>query len=234
MAKTLEELEIFVESKANEFYQYLSDLIPSPLMLTILSIAKETDVYLFSGVIRNYFLGIKDVRDIDLVLEKPKNINKYFPNSQIDKNEFGGYKVHYSNIPIDIWFANDTWAYKIQSVFNFDIGKYIFKTAYFNFSAIIYSFNEKKFYYSKHFLRFLQNKEIDIVFPINKNYDLCILNTIYYSENYKLKISKNLSNTIIGYYYGHSHEFEKIQLHHFGEIKYDLTTIDKYIKNLNI
>lgn len=232
MAKTLNELEMFVESKSKDFYQYLVGLIPLELVNTISIISKKTDVYIFSGIIRNFFLNIRDIRDIDLVLEKKIDIHEYFVHSQIKENSFGGYKILYDTLPIDIWFAKDSWAYKVQNVFDFDLGKYLFKTAYFNFSAILYSINESKFYYSKHFLRFLQNKEMDIVFPINKNYDLCILNTIYYSEKYNLKVSKNLATEIFSYYYNSIHDFDKVQLIHFGKIKYDLLSIENFIKKI--
>lgn len=230
MAKKLNEIEKLVESKSEDFYKYLQNIIPYSLMNIISSISQETNVYLFSGLIRNYFLGVYDYRDIDLVLESAVDVKNYFKKCNIQINSYGGYKIAFDDIPVDIWFAKDSWAYKVQKVFDFDLAKFIFQTAYFNFSAIIFSLNEKKFYYSKHFLRFLQNKKIDVVFPINKSYDLCIVNVIYYAEKYKLKISNHLINEIIKYYNYQNHDFDNCQKKHFGYVKYD----SKYIRDFFI
>ncbi len=232
MAKTLDEIEEFVESKNEEFLIYLQKVVPTSIFKIIMQISETNNVYVFSGIIRDYFLGRAEIRDIDIVIEKPINIGKYFENCKIEKNNFGGYKIYCCEIIIDLWYAKDSWAYKVQSVFDFDIGKYIFKTAYFNFSAILYFINEKKFYYSKHFLRFLQNKEIDIVFLANKSYDLCIINTIYYSKKYNLKISKALAKEIVNDYLLKKHEFDSVQMKHFGKIKYNLHEIDTFIQNI--
>lgn len=232
MAKKLNEIEKLVESKSADFYKYLQNSIPYSLMNIISSISQETNVYLFSGLIRNYFLGVYDYRDIDLVLESAVDVKNYFKNYNIQINSYGGYKIAFDDIPVDIWFAKDSWAYKVQKVFDFDLAKFIFQTAYFNFSAIIFSLNEKKFYYSKHFLRFLQNKKIDVVFPINKNYDLCLINAIYYSEKYNLKISDYLTNKMVKYYQNQSNDFDSIQKEHFGYIKYDFKYIDDFIKKI--
>jgi len=232
MAKKLNEIEILVESKSKDFYEYLQNIIPYSLMNIINSISQETNVYLFSGLIRNYFLHVDDYRDIDLVLDGNIDIHNYFNNSKIKINSYGGYKITFENISIDIWSAKESWAYKAQNVFDFDLAKFIFQTAYFNFSAIVFSFNEKKFYYSKYFLRFLQNRKIDIVFPLNKNYDLCIINTIYYSEKYGLKISNHLINEVVKYYYNQNHDFDYSQKNHFGYIKYDSKAIADFIKKI--
>ncbi|EMB20859.1 hypothetical protein [Treponema denticola] len=231
MAKTFNEIEKMIDLKSIDFYEYLFSIIPASLKIILLNIAKMTDIYLFSGLIRDYFLEKRGHRDIDIVLEKQIDIQDLFLDFPIERNSYGGYKILCEDMPIDIWCAKDTWAYKFQGVFDFYIGVNIFQTAYFNFSAIIYSLNEKKFYYSKNFLRFLRDKTIDIVFPVNKNYDLCIINTMYYSAKYKLKVGKKLANEITKYYRNEPHDFEGVQKKHFGEIKYDQHAIEEFIKN---
>ena len=57
MTKTFNEIEMLVESKSKDFYKYLQNIIPYSLMSIINSISQETNVYLFSGLIRNYFLS---------------------------------------------------------------------------------------------------------------------------------------------------------------------------------
>ena len=189
-----------------------------------------TDVYLFSGIIRNYFLHIYRKRDVDVVIGKEIDIDAEFNNLPIKKNSFGGYKIEFPSGPLDLWYIKDTWAFQhSQKTLPFHLEKKIPDTSFFNFSSIIFSLNKKKFYYNDHFIRFLKSKELDYVYKYNPNYPLCVVNTFYYSDNYHLHISNRLISFIKELHNCNSFDYEVVQSKHFGKIFYSNEEIKKRI-----
>mgnify|MGYP004710445815 CR=1 FL=1 len=86
-------------------------------------LAKEVDLLVFSGVIRDFYLGYHgEIRDLDLVVKNNfhqfESLIKNFEDIKFIQNSFGGYKLTVSNITIDIWNAEDTWAFKERKVTN--------------------------------------------------------------------------------------------------------------------
>ncbi|WP_154402469.1 hypothetical protein [Mucilaginibacter endophyticus] len=196
-------------------------------------ISANTDVYIFSGIIRNYFLNIYRKRDVDVVLGQEIDIFKEFQNFSIRKNSFGGYKIMFPSGPLDLWFIKDTWAFQhSQKTLEFHLEKKIPDTAFFNFSSIIYSLNKQKFYYTEHFVKFLKNKQLDYVYDKNPNYSLCIINTLYYAEKYNLEISKRLLTFITNLYTKNKYNYQTTQIKHFGEIIYTDEQIEQKIGSL--
>ncbi len=221
MAKKLTKIAELVESKESNFLDFLQHNIDTEALALVKSISVETNVYIFSGVIRNFFLNIQEARDLDIIIDKEVNIDHYFPKSSYYKNSFGGYKATVNNFKIDMWFLRNTWALNNHQTFlHLDLPSIIPATSFFNFSSILYSLNEGKFFYTKYFLQFLRDKKIDIVFKPNPNIPLCIVNSFYYSEKYHLKLSKKLIKFIHEMYVNGISDFEKAQEKHFGEIKY--------------
>jgi hypothetical protein len=221
VAKKLIDIKKNIDSSGPRFYKYLHDLIHDDIIEKLDELCLTTEVYLFSGIIRNYFLNIYQKRDIDIVINGDIDIYNEFKGYSITVNSFGGYKIMFPSGPLDLWFINDTWAFQHhQKTLNFNLEKKIPDTSFFNFSAIIFSLNKSEFYYSRHFLRFLKYRKLDFVYKLNPNYPLCIINTLYYSNKYNLNISERLLNFTRELYQTHSYEYEKVQTKHFGEIIY--------------
>ncbi|MDC7242803.1 MAG: hypothetical protein PQJ44_02305 [Sphaerochaetaceae bacterium] len=233
MAKKLSEIKDYIDSSTAEFERYLKTQVSPDLYSKILSIASVSNVFVFSGIIRNYFLNIDSNRDLDLVLDKKINIEDYFHSGEIKKNSYGGYKIIYKKQIIDLWYVNDTWAFKFQKSFDFANNLLLPETSFFNFSSIIYHINSNRFIYTKHFLRFIRDKRINVVFKPNANYDLCIINTIYYSKKYDLKIAEKLQDYIVDLFYEDTHNFESIQKKHFGKVIYSNNEIEEFVTNLH-
>lgn len=226
MAKKLSEIEEIVKRSNISFFEFLKSEIDSSLLNLLLKINNYTSVYIFSGIIRNFFLNIKEVRDIDVILKDKIDIYDFFKNYKIKKNSFGGYKIYINENKLDLWFVEDSWAFKHQKTINFQLEKYFPATAFFNFSAISYSIGEKEFNYSNDFLRFLRDKKIDLVYKPNSNYTLCIVNSIYYAEKFKLNLSDRLLDHL-RYLNKIYNDYENTQLHHFGKIIYTSEQIEK-------
>jgi hypothetical protein len=233
VAKKLIDIKTAIDKSGFKFNQYLHHLLQDDIMEKLDEISKRTDVYIFSGIIRNYFLNVYRKRDVDVVIGQQIDIFEEFKDLPIHKNSFGGYKILFPSGPLDLWFIKDTWAFQhSQKTLNFNLEKKIPDTAFFNFSSIIYSLNNKQFHYNNHFVKFLRYKKLDYVYKENPNYCLCIINTLYYSERYNLSIADRLVSFISDLYIQNSYNYHQTQLKHFGEIIYTDEIIGQKIANL--
>lgn len=219
-----------VDESASQFSKFLENILDEKVLHLIKSLTEETKVYIFSGVIRNFFLKIDAYRDIDIVLENEINIKSILKKHRYKVNSYGGYKIFINKTVIDIWFLKHTWGLKIQNIINHTLEEYIPHTAFFNFSAITYSLNDNKFSFHKSFIRFLKYKEIDYVFKPNANPALCIINTFYYSDNLNLKVSEKLMRFIIKNYWAYLKDYKNVQIKHFAKLLY---SNDEIIKRAN-
>jgi hypothetical protein len=218
-----------IKARKQEFACYLKNNLDDTVYNTINSIRQATNVYIFSGIIRDFFLNKTIIRDIDIVIESEINVDTYFKDYIIKKNSFGGFKIKVNNTNIDLWRLKDTWALKREPDLGFELAKVLPKTAFFNFSAISYSLNEGEFYVSYKFVDFLKTNTIDIVLEDNPNYPLCIINSIYYSEAYNLRLSKKLK-LFIKEHSAKYPDFETVQQKHFGNILYTNQQVKEFVK----
>ena len=232
MDKRITKLQDNIKKSSNDFYYHLRNILGSEVTQIVDHLACQTQVFIFSGIIRDYFLKENSVRDVDLVLEKKIDIENLLTENHFIKNSFGGYKVAFETISLDVWFLQDTWAYKNEKVFDFYFAVGIPYTAFFNASAIVYDYNNREFYFTKKFLQFLRDKELNIMYEPNPNYDLCIINTLNYKNKYKVRISKKLSNLVIDLHNRRQHEYNQVQQRHFGRIIYTESDIQSFINEL--
>lgn len=231
----------FLEESIPPFLKYLDSKIDNETKHFIDLISNHCEVLIFSGVIRNFFIKHKgELRDLDLVLNRIDNprIADFFSKYTFRKNSFGGYKVEINNLPIDIWELDSTWALNNSKVELELFNDYnLPNTVFFNFSAVAFNYNTKKFIASDSFIKFLETKEIDLVLEDNPLPALCIVNTIHYKVKYQLEISTNLKK-----YYAKNFDtfsqkdYENIQIKHFKKILYPYNYLKTWfnIFNLNL
>ncbi len=236
MAKRLSDIQLKVDGEASAFYDYLEANLSDDIFRRINEIAAHTEIFIFSGIIRNFFLKLTEIRDVDIMLEQEVDIASIFESSAVRKNSYGGYKIDVAGVNLDLWYLRDTWALKHQGVMDFNtlhhLVEHIPRTAFFNFSAVLYSFREQKFCYSKHFLRFIRDKSIDVVFKPNANDRLCVVNSIYYSRKYNLKLAKGLRKFIVQRNGSKQKDYEEVQQKHFGRILYSNGEVYNFIEDL--
>jgi len=234
VGKKLSDIRTKIENSELGFYHYLMETEDESVVNSLLELSKHTRVFIFSGVIRNFFLGEKNNRDIDIVLEKEVNIRSIFSNAEIKQNSFGGFKVYLDSTAIDLWYLENTWTFKNEHVpvLPFGLERKVPGTAFFNFSSIVYSFNDKHFYYENEFIEFLKNQEIDVVNKKNPNPKLCIVNSFYYSDKYRLNISENLKDYLVTLYDRNDNDFSEVQLKHFGSVIYSNSQIEHRVETI--
>lgn len=208
-----------IKNNSSEFKKSLYSRLDVQVLELLEYLKSRTDVYIFSGIIRDYFLNIESIRDLDIVLGKKIDfelINKYiFPNITVKMNSFGGYKILINGFRVDIWTIDNTWGIinerknaSKQSLIN---------SAFFNFSAILYDFKSEEFYCNEIFPRFLNEQEIDVVYEKNPNIPLCIVNALYYKNKLSMPLSSKLK-IWIKTNFSPNLDLKGVQIRHFGEI----------------
>lgn len=236
MGKKLSDIQKEVEANAILFRKYLDKVLDKEINSFLDNLSKHYEVYIFSGVIRNYFIKATSNRDIDIVIDGYGDIEQLISTYEYKINSYGGYKIEINGMHVDLWFLQDTWALHHQKKIDFDltnfIPNYIPETAFFNFSSIIFHLNNNKFTCTKYFARFLRDKKIDIVFAPNANNALCVINTLYYADKYKFKIADKLMRHIKQIYKANIDKFEETQLKHFGKILYPKEEIIERVQKL--
>lgn len=221
----------YIKKRASQFFNYLHEEVLGEHALRLIeAVASQTDVYIFSGVIRNYLLGFTENRDVDVVIVNIQRLS--LPQEILDgciirKNSFGGIKLTVDNLTIDAWGIESTWGL-LQKNMRFTPNSLI-KTAFFNFSAIAYDYNKKLFYYGDEVCRFLRTRAIDVVFPENPNKTLCVLNTIYYAKKYKFPLAYSLCKWIFKNY-SDDMPFEEVQKSHFNNIVVSVDQREWFVK----
>lgn len=211
-----------IDAQAKSFKAMLRQLVlDRESWNTLNEIAKERNVFIFSGIIRDFLTGEFDgVRDLDFVIDKAPSHNHkvidYLRNAEdFRKNNFGGMKIHHKNMIVDIWYLSDTWGIKEE---NFSATpESLIRTAFFNFSSIVYDFNNEKFIYDEPFLRFLTTRTMDIVYEKNPNVPLCLINIYYYQKIHQYTLSSKLVEWVYKKYKPDM-DLITIQYQHFGKL----------------
>lgn len=197
--------------------------------------------YLFSGILRNYFLEYYGKpRDLDIVISRKSsytNLEEILKKYGAYKlNAFGGFKLTIKDLSIDIWHIEDTWGIKngYVKIINNSFEKAVLKSTFFNFSSILYDFYNNKFIYDNSFKEFYETKTVKIVLEENINYILCLINIIYYAEKYQLNLSLNIRKFFVKRFCNYNKiDFDEIQMKHFKYIKYEYSYLCAFYNNLN-
>lgn len=219
------------------FYTYLKDKLPNSVFQFLNEISKETEIYIFSGIIRNYFIKYKGpIRDIDVVTSDfNERIKRIIEKNNFQLNRFGGYKLNLDGLPIDMWDLKNTWAFSNNKIELTLFGQFnLPDTTFFNFSSAIYSLNKKEFIYNREFENFVKTKKIDLVLKENPAPDLCIINTVYYKEKYHLDVANSLKKYYLENFNNYSElDYLKVQEKHFGKIEYSYPYLKEYYRIFN-
>lgn len=221
-----------INSQGSSFREYLRCFVLGDNAMQMLDdLARETKVYVFSGVIRNFLIGdaIKN-RDIDFVVEnvtrKSLLLMRRFASSV---NQFGGVKIKFNGVSVDVWVLRNTWGLR-QLKLKPNVGN-LLKTVFFNSSAIVYDIRDSKFIYSEDFVYFLDHNKLDVVYPDNPNKALCLFNIFYYTHRYDFSVSRNLKLWVKNNYLS-IYDFDAVQLKHNNSVVFCRDEIDSFLKKM--
>ena len=200
----------------------------------LMVLSKHDNVYVLSGVIRDFLTGDYDgARDFDIVLlrgnYRDPAILHFLRKSEMRKNSFGGIKIRHYDEVVDVWRMSDTWGLRKQQLEL--TPESLINTVFFNFSAIVYDFNNRKFIFDDRFCNFIQTQTMDVVYPENPNIPLCLVNICHYQKRYGYNVSERMVRWIKGHY-SDEYDFETVQQRHFGTILYPKEIIKKNIHRI--
>ena len=221
--------------KPEEFKKYLTGFYEKTKIIENLDfMSKSSDVYIFSGVIRDYFFEKKNTcpRDLDVVVGNGKLESiptNYMRQVKYSVNQFGGVKLKDKDKTIDVWKLKDTWGIKMKKTEATPQERV--NTAFFNVSAIAFDYGREKFIVSDAFKSFMNTRILDVVYEDNPFPDLCVVNYLYYSRKLNCKMSDRLSSWILNHYHK-NHDYSSVQIKHFGIIKYSNTEIEQFVSSL--
>lgn len=209
-----------IAAQSQSFKSYIDAMLPAGKIRGLLEeLCRQSDVFVFGGVIRNFLLGYPFHRDIDFVVYAKEKINlpiELLHGIEISRNKFGGVKLNLPNITIDIWNLQSTWG--LQRINGSATPYTLIKTVFFNFSAIAFDYNRQRFIYSDDFLHFYATKIMDVVYGRNPYPTACVVNSFYYAQEYSFSIGRQLRIWISKQFLGS--DIESQQQRRYGEVKY--------------
>lgn len=224
-----------IDAQSESFYHFIKTFVLDKESWNVLnSITKHDQVYVLSGIIRDFLTGdYEGARDFDCVLLKGgikhKEIISFLKSSKHTVNSFGGIKISRPSEIIDVWQLKNTWGIKKRKLE--PNSHSLIDSVFFNFSAIVYDFNTRKFIYDQRFCKFLETKTMDIVYPVNPNIPLCLVNVLYYHEKYGYNVSLKLANWVKCNYQANM-DFDSVQMNHFGQVYYSKEYIDNFMQHI--
>lgn len=222
-------------AQENAFYYFIKTFVLDDESWKLLNaLASHEQVYVLSGIIRDFLTGeYEGVRDFDCVLVhgniKDVDIIQFLRKSERKVNSFGGIKIKRPGEVIDIWRMADTWGIKKQKIAPSTTA--LLDSVFFNFSAILYDFNNKKFIFNERFCQFLRTRTMDIVYPENPNIPLCLVNVIYYHLRYGYNVSLKLAKWI-KQHYSKGDDLEEVQIKHFGHLLFANDYIEDFFHQI--
>lgn len=230
-------ISTIINTQAKSFELFIRTQIFDDKSWSIIQdITKVSELYIFSGIIRDFLTGdYSGFRDVDFVLTENKYFNRLIKtllkNNIVDIyfNQFGGLKITFKELHIDIWRIEDTWGIKKEK--KEATADSLVDSAFFNFQAIVYSLHQHRFIFHEDFCRFIKTRVMDVVYDKNPNEALCVINVCHYWSLYKYGISRKLALWLKVHYKRNMHLLN-VQSRHFGRIIYPLDYIDNFMKNL--
>lgn len=173
-----------INQKAKSFKKFIKLKIGQKYFSLLEELSKDVDVFIFSGVVKDYLIGSqRALRDIDFTY-RGKLSKKWgkiaIENFEVIKNRFGGFKlIGEDHFICDMWDIDKTYGVRNHMKTN---PNDLLDSVFFNFTSIVFDFSSEKFIYDPRFIEFLENRKVEIINESNPDIELCFVN-IY--RNYK-------------------------------------------------
>ena len=155
------------------------------------------DVAIFGGILRDFaFRNFSNPKsDIDIVINPAKRdcVFNILNNFCYSKNKFGGYRIKDKGIKdFDVWFLEDTWAFKNKIIKKKPSFEALLDTTFFNVDSILYLYSFNRFLTYENYFSDLENKLLDIRLEENPNPLSSFVRAIYLSNTLNLKVGRKL------------------------------------------
>lgn len=138
----------------------------------------EAPAYLFGGVVRDLALygkrGLADRdADIDIVCAARGRVaNRFFvrleQQKDVVRNRFGGFRLATRRWNVDLWAAQDTWAFR-EGKFGYESVESLLETTITNWEAVLFRLDGGSLMYKDRYFKDIQDGYLDVVFSENPN-----------------------------------------------------------------
>ena len=131
-------------------------------------------VYLFGGILRDialYGISRLEEADIDLVcVDSRDSLDSAVEEGdfQFRKNKFGGFRIETDRWFVDIWNAEDTWAFR-RGGRQYDGVESLLDTTITNWESILFRLEGGRLIHGENYFRDLNERYLDVVFDRNPN-----------------------------------------------------------------
>jgi len=172
-----------------------------PKVNSLLSkLSSHGETMLIGGVLREFKDNAlnKMPRDFDIVVDiDDKMLATILFSFNPQQNRFGGYKVIYNNLVIDIWSLKNTWAFKenIISCSPEEYSSRLQDTVFLNIDAIVYNLSYD-IWYDEKYKDAIRTRILDIVLKENPHLALNIVRTILLKQKYSMQLSERLKEVV--------------------------------------
>ena len=137
-----------------------------------------TPAYLFGGVVRDLALyGKRDLAnrevDIDVVCAaRGRQADRFFErlaeDHNVARNRFGGFRLTTRRWNVDVWAAEDTWAFR-QGKFRYESVESLLETTITSWEAILFRLDGGPLTCKSSYFKDIQNGLLDVIFGDNPN-----------------------------------------------------------------
>lgn len=179
-----------IKTKAHIFKEYLRKQIGDRYYSLLEELSKDVDIFIFSGIIKDYLLDIQEKpRDIDFTFRgKPQRKwgKIIMENFEVTKNRFGGFKLRgRGSIDCDVWDIERTYGITKRGLRLRPND--LLDMVFFNFTSIVYDFKSERFIYDLRFLEFLRTMRMEVVNEKNPDIELCFVNIYHNFKKYGIE-----------------------------------------------
>jgi len=162
--------------------------------------------YVIGGYIRD-ILNQKESRDVDIIVDlSHKDLDEIIRNSksQFEVNRHKGYKIHFSQLDVDIWSIENNWAFKerLVKLNNDDKLGSIAKGCFYNYDSLVMNLHNYNYNISN-YNNFIKNNKLDILQKVpaykllNPTTQANILRAFYLKEIFNCEYSSNTKSYLI-------------------------------------
>lgn len=191
-----------------------------PVYSFVEQLSQVSELIFFGGAIRDLYLfnEIKKPRDLDIVLIPKRDkdiIESLIKQYDYKKNRFDGYKLNISDVEIDLWFLENTWAFRENKIKTSK--ENLINSVYLSVDGIAYNYNYEELY-DDVFKNTKSNRLIDIVLEDNPQEELNLVRSLIFKNKYNFNFSERLNNKFAEYLKNDSFFNQKlyeVQLEHY-------------------
>lgn len=212
---------------------YLETLKQEVEVRTLLNVLCEIGTpYVIGGAVRDILTG-KQPKDVDIMLESNiLDLTSYVEHIPHIKNRFGGFKLLFHSIEIDLWLMQDHYPFK-QHWYTPSIENFIY-TPIFNIDAIYYNMKNNTLFIEP-LMKSFQNQELD--FQLQEPYisllpymDMNVAKAFVLKQKYNLQFSPTLYLYIKEWLEHTPNSYQLVaekQVRNYGKVIIELNDIKK-------